>query len=74
MGYLGCNQDDGTPVYSYGSYEITVEVTMTTRIKVDADPNDIDSITRAVGDWVCDNVYEVDDWDYEIEDIEEVNE
>lgn len=74
MGCLGCNQEDGLPMYSHGRYEITVEITMTKTIKVDADPNNVDTITKAVGDWVCDNVYEEIEWDYEIEDVEEVEE
>lgn len=74
MGFIGYDQDDGMPRYSNGRYEITVEVTMTKRVKVDANPNDIDSINSAVEEWVNDNVCEEVDWDYEIDDIDEVDE
>lgn len=74
MGFVGYDQEDGTPIYSCGCYEIKVKVTTASIINVEADPNNFDSIEDAVADWISDNVSDTCDWDFEIMDIEEVKE
>lgn len=75
MGFAGYNQDDGTPKYTSGDYKIRVSITVTYNVTVEADPNDDDSIEMAVEEWMNDYLTEdIYDWDYEIEDVDEVKE
>lgn len=55
------NQDDGTYVYSCGTYNVSVKVTAYLTFEV-SDPSDYDEIEDAISDYVdCDFEFEVTD-------------
>lgn len=71
MGYIGCNSEDGTDMYSSGNYYVTVDVTIKGRITIQtSDPSDCT-------DEIYDNLDELifnGDVEYDIIDIEEDDE
>ena len=59
------NQDDGTYVYSRGTYNVSVQVTAYLTFEV-SDPSDEDDIQDCISEYIdC-------DFDYEVTDVEEV--
>lgn len=59
------NQDDGTYVYSRGTYNVSVKVTAYLTFEV-PDPSDEDDIQDCISEYIdC-------DFDYEVTDVEEV--
>lgn len=59
------NQDDGTYVYSCGTYNVSVQVTAYLTFEV-SDPSDEDDIQDCISEYIdC-------DFDYEVTDVEEV--
>lgn len=59
------NQDDGTYVYSCGTYNVSVKVTAYLTFEV-SDPSDEDDIQDCISEYIdC-------DFDYEVTDVEEV--
>lgn len=59
------DQDDGLPVYSSGTYEVTVEVTAYLTFEV-SDPSDEEYIQDCISEYMdC-------DFEYEVTDVEEV--
>lgn len=67
--------EDGLPVYSCRTgYEITVKITMVKYITVSTHPDNDDIIASEVEAWFNDNSTDCDDWDWEVDRIEEVKE
>lgn len=59
------DQDDGLPVYSTGTYQVTVAVTAYLTFEV-SDPSDEEVIQDCISEYVdC-------DFEYEVTDVEEV--
>ena len=59
------DQDDGTYVYSRGTYNVSVQVTAYLTFEV-SDPSDEDDIQDCISEYIdC-------DFDYEVTDVEEV--
>lgn len=65
--------EDGLPVYRNGTgYEIRVKITMVKYITVSTHPDNDDIIASEVESWFDNNSTDCDDWDWEVDGIEEV--
>ncbi len=65
--------EDGLPVYSCRTgYEIRVKITMVKYITVSTHPDNDDIIASEVESWFDNNSTDCDDWDWEVDGIEEV--